>query len=97
MQLVMGFQNKPGAAQQGIGHDQAQSGKNRERGNPVERAAGVASIDHWQSVHIGAQGYTLKKCGGERTENEGLVPPMAAALIRQLGRASCRERVCPYV
>src|SRR3546814_20058364 len=36
----------------------------------------------WHSVHIGAQGYTLKKCGGERTENEGLVPPMAAALMR---------------
>src|SRR3546814_17322803 len=94
MQLVMGFQNKPGAAQQGIGHDQAQSGKNRERGNPVERAAGVASIDHWQSVPIGAPGYTLKTSGGERTENEGLVPTLADAILRKLGRAAVSDRVC---
>ncbi|MNN48167.1 hypothetical protein D3C81_1626300 [compost metagenome] len=61
LQRPFGLHDQPGAAQQGVGDDQAQAAEQAERGQPVERATGIVAVDDLEALDERAQCNTLEE------------------------------------
>ena len=71
LQLAAGLHHQPGAAEQHVRHHQADAGEDRERRDPVERAADEPAVAHGDAVEERAERDALEERRRERAEREG--------------------------
>src|SRR5947208_6669177 len=82
LQFAFGFHDEPGAAKQGIGHDEAEACEETEWTEPVKTAAVVGSPRHLEGVDEGAQRDALREGRDVGAPGEGLVPERPVRLVR---------------
>src|SRR5258708_7227233 len=74
LQFAFGLHDEPGAAKQGIGHDQADTCEETEWTQPVRTAAVVGGPGHLEAVDEGAHRDALRERRDVRAPGECLVP-----------------------
>src|SRR5258705_10890836 len=74
LQFAFGLHDEPGAAEQGIGHDEAEAREETEWTEPIKTAAVVGSSRHLEAVDEGAQRDALREGRDVGAPGEGLVP-----------------------
>src|ERR1700704_379346 len=82
LQFAFGLHDEPGAAEQAVGHDEADACEETERTQPVKTAAVVGGLSHFETVDEGAQRDALRERRDVGTPREGLVPERPVRLVR---------------
>src|SRR3982074_2994723 len=82
LQFAFGLHDEPGAAEQGIGHDEADACEETEWTQPVKTAAVVGGPSHLEAVDEGAQRDALRECRDVGAPGEGLVPERPVRFVR---------------
>src|ERR1700738_3196654 len=82
LEFAFGLHDEPGAAEQGIGHDEADACEETEWTQPVKTAALVGGPSHLEAVDEGAHRDALRERRDVRAPGESLVPEWPVRLIR---------------
>src|SRR5260370_28125951 len=82
LQFACGLHDEPGAAEQGIGHDEAEAREETEWTEPVKRDAVVGSPGQLEAVDEGAQRDALREGRDVGAPGEGLVPERPVRFVR---------------
>ena len=82
LEFAFGLHDEPGAAEQGIGHDEADACEETEWTQPVKTAAVVGGPSHLEAVDEGAQRDALRERRDVGAPREGLVPERPVRFVR---------------
>src|SRR3979409_765032 len=82
LEFAFGLHDEPGAAEQGIGHDEADAREETEWTQPVKTAAVVGGPSHLEAADEGAQRDALRERRDVGAPGEGLVPERPVRLVR---------------
>src|ERR1700688_1667392 len=82
LEFAFGLHDEPGAAEQGIGHDEADACEETEWTQPVKAAAVVGGPSHLEAVDEGAQRDALRESRDVGAPGEGFVPERPVRLVR---------------
>src|SRR5258708_19046892 len=82
LEFAFGLHDEPGAAEQGIGHDEAEDCEETEWTQPVKTAAVVGGPSHLEAVDEGAHRGALRERRDVGAPGEGLVPERPVRFVR---------------
>src|SRR3984885_16284631 len=82
LQFAFGLHDEPGAAEQAIGHDEADACEETEWTEPVKTPAVIGGPSHLEAVDEGAQRDALRERRDVGAPAEGLVPEWPVRFVR---------------